>query len=57
MNRVLFVRMKMNLERNTQLYRKQNNFYFDDDLQLVAISSSMWREESFIFAKTTSSQG
>lgn len=54
---VLFVRMKMKSEHNTQLYRKQNHFYFDDDLQLVAISSSTSREKSFIFAKTIPSQG
>lgn len=54
MNRVLFVKMKMNSENNRQLWRKQNNFYFDDDLQLAAISSPLGGGES---AKTIPSQG
>lgn len=56
MNSVLFVRMKISSENKTQLYRKQNNFYFDV-LQLVAISASIWRETPFILAKTIPSQG
>lgn len=48
MNRVLFVRIKMNSEHNTQLHRKQNHFYFDDDTQLVFIGSSVWREIVFL---------
>lgn len=50
---MLFVMMKMNLENNRHLYRKQNNFYFDDELHLVAISSSM-RRKKILFCKNNS---
>lgn len=53
MNRVLFVRMKINSENKTQLYRKQNNFYFDV-LQLVTNQYLNVERNAFYICKNNS---